>query len=76
MTERLIEADDYNDDTSQEDDVTFNESGERVFTNAVQNRLSFLNDILGTNRPTENLGVVVEDFDGHMVQMSVPPPER
>ena len=72
----MIEADDYNDDTSQEDDVTFNESGERVFTNAVQNRLSFLNDILGTNRPTENLGVVVEDFDGQMVQMSVPPPER
>jgi len=72
----LVEADDYHDDTSQEDDLTFNDSGERVFTDAVQNRLSFLNDILGTNRPRENLGVFVEDFDGHMVQMSVPPPER
>lgn len=50
MTKRRVEVEDYNDDTSQEEDVIFNESGELVINESIRNRLQFFNDILGTNR--------------------------
>ena len=77
LTERKLEVEDYHDDTSMEDDVAFNDDGERIFSSAMQNRLSFINEILGRQRPPDEEATnAVEDEDGHVVQMSIPPPER
>ena len=73
MTQRRVEADDYQDETSLEgeDEVESRDNELRIFD---VNRLAFLNDILGVrSRTSGNLSILNEASEA---LMSVPPPSR